>query len=319
MQIIRNFHNINKENLHSFITLGNFDGVHLGHQNILRNLKTISAGEKTALLTFEPHPIKIINRQAPNDIRISSLSQKLRFIKENNLVDIIFLANFNFELANLEAKDFVKKILIDRLKIKHIAIGYDFVFGKNKGGNANLLEELAKIHGFGFTRFDAIKNQTQNIYSSTAIRKSLIEGDVKAASQMLGRPYNVAGIVVKGEQKARQIGFPTANILPKFNLLKPKFGVYQANVKLENINYPAIVNFGVKPTFQGVKPLFEAHIFNFNKEIYGKKIIIELLDFIRAEKKFSGIEELKTQIQQDCARVENNILHNISAANISSL
>jgi riboflavin kinase/FMN adenylyltransferase len=301
MEIIRNFNNINQAFTHSVLTLGNFDGIHLGHQNILKTLRQLSQGAKTALLTFEPHPIKIINSSQPIDIRIISLAQKLRFLKTNNLVDIVFLANFTRQLADLEAEIFVQELLVQRLKIKHLVIGYDFVFGKNRRGDADLLEKLAGFYGFGFTKIGASKNLQDIIYSSTAIRKALIAGNVKTANSMLGRPYAIQGIVISGQRLARNLGFPTANILPKFNLLKPRFGVYKAQVLLNQQRLPAIVNFGIKPTFLGQEPLFEAHIFNFSEQIYGQKITIELLDFIRPEQKFAGIEELRLQIKKDCA------------------
>jgi len=303
MKIIRNFNHINPELKNSVLTLGNFDGLHLGHQKMLEKVRNIASANnaKSALLTFEPHPAKIL-ADKNWDMRIFNPAQKLNFLRTENLVDIVFVLNFTKEIANLNAEDFVKKILIDCLKIKHLAIGYDFVFGKNKSGNADLLEKLSTIYNFSFTKIDAVKDEAKNIYSSTNIRKLILSGDVKAAGERLGKNYQIQGIVVSGNKKGREIGFPTANIIPKSGIIKPKYGVYKALVKLsaEEKKYPAIVNFGIRPTIDGSKPLFEAHIFDFNRDIYGKKIIIEFLDFIREEKKFSSLEELKKQIEKDC-------------------
>ncbi len=301
MQIIKNFQNINQNLQNSVLTIGNFDGIHLGHQEILNNAKRIAASEnlKSALLTFEPHPLKIIKPDHVFDQRLFSLSQKLSFLKNNNLVDAVFLANFNHDLANLSAEDFVKKILVDQLKIKHLIIGYDFIFGKNRKGDAHLLQQLAGVYNFSFHQIAAKSNSETDVYSSTKIRNLILAGNIKAANQMLGRNYEICGTVIKGKELARTLGFPTANFLPRKDLIKPKFGVYKTKVLIDKKEYPAILNFGIKPTFNGTEPLFEVHIFDFNQEIYGKKITLELLDFIREEKKFNGIEELKEQIKKD--------------------
>ncbi len=302
MQIIKNFNSIKPNLQNTVLTIGNFDGVHLGHQEILNNVKRIADSEnlKSALLTFEPHPLKIIKPTQIFDQKICSLSQKLAFFKKNHLIDAIFIGRFNQKLANLPAEDFVQKILVEKLKIKHLIIGYDFIFGKDRSGDANLLQKLAGIHNFSFHQIAAKSNSESQIYSSTKIRNLINSGNVKTANQMLGRNYQVSGVVIQGKQLARTLGFPTANFLPKKDLIKPKFGVYKVVVLIDGKEYPAILNFGIKPTFSGTKPLFEVHIFNFDKQIYGKKITVELLDFIREEKKFNSVEELKLQIEKDC-------------------
>ena len=302
MQIIKNFHNINPNCQNTVLTIGNFDGIHLGHQEILNNAKRIASSEnlKSALLTFEPHPLKIIKPHQIFDQKLCSLSQKLSFLKTQDLVDIVFIGSFNKKLANLSAEDFVGKILVEKLKIKHLIIGYDFIFGKDRSGDANLLQQLARVHNFSFHQIAAKSGVDHQVYSSTKIRNLVNEGNIKAANQMLGRNYQVSGIVTEGKKLARTLGFPTANFLPKKDLIKPKFGVYKTNVVVDGEKHQAILNFGIKPTFSGSQPLFEVHIFNFNKDIYGKKITVELLDFIREEKKFNSIEELKLQIETDC-------------------
>ncbi len=301
MQIIKNFQNINHNFQNTVLTIGNFDGVHLGHQEILNNAKRIASSEnlKSALLTFEPHPLKIIKPHQIFDQKLCSLSQKLTFLKNKDLVDIVFIGSFNKKLANLSAEDFVEKILVEKLKIKHLIIGYDFIFGKDRLGDANLLQQLAGVYNFSFHQIAAKSGVDHQVYSSTKIRNLVSQGNIRAANQMLGCNYQVNGVVIEGKKLARTLGFPTANFLPKKDLIKPKFGVYKANVLVDGEKHQAILNFGIKPTFLGTQPLFEAHIFNFSEEIYGKRITIELLDFVRAEKKFNSIEELKQQIKKD--------------------
>ncbi|MCE3255165.1 MAG: bifunctional riboflavin kinase/FAD synthetase [Rickettsiaceae bacterium] len=311
MQVIRNFqtnHNLKPDAHGTVLTIGNFDGIHLGHQKILNQAREIAKKNnlKSALLTFEPHPTKIINPTKYCHIKINNLAGKLDFLRQKELADIVFITAFNQQMANLSPQDFVEKLMVEKLKIKHLIVGYDFVFGKNRAGNTDLLEELSKKYGFSFHKIEAIKSAGEQICSSTGIRKFLAEGNIKAASQMLGRDYQVSGIVIKGKELARTLGFPTANFLPKQNLIKPKFGVYKAEILVDGKTYKAILNFGIKPTFAGTTPLFEIHIFDFNQLIYGKKIAVRLLDFVREEKKFASVEELKLQIAMDCKLVQKN-------------
>lgn len=308
MKLIKNFHNITKDEQNTVLTIGNFDGIHLGHQEILNNARRVahennakenSENLKSALLTFEPHPLKIIKPEKICDQRLFSLSQKLSFLSTNNLVDIVFLAGFDKQMADLSAEDFVKKILVEKLKIKHLVIGYDFTFGKNRQGDATLLQKLGKTYNFSFHQIAAKNNSDAEIFSSSKIRKFISAGDIKSANSMLGRPYEINGIVIQGKNLARSIGFPTANFLPRLDLIKPKFGVYKVLAKVDNKEYKAVLNFGIKPTFDGNIPLYEVHIFDYNQDIYGKKITVKLLNFIRSEQKFNGIEELKEQIRKD--------------------
>ena len=308
MIVIRNFNNIKEELQNSCLALGNFDGFHLGHKEILDFTKNLAKKNqrKSALLTFEPHPRHFFNKNDPNkNVRIYSLSQKLEILKKEKLVDIIFLIHFNEELANLSAADFIKNILVDRLKVNYIVVGYDFSFGKNRVGNADLLQELAPKYDYNFNQIEAKTNEDQEIYSSTNIRKLIESGEIAKASKILGRIYEIKGIVIKGQQNGRKIGFRTANILPKFHIIKPKFGVYQSITQINGKNYKSITNFGIKPTFLGKTEVFETHIFDFEQDIYNQPIKVQLLDFIRPEMKFNNVEELTTQIKQDCKNVKN--------------
>lgn len=303
MEIIRNINKIAKELQNSCLTLGNFDGFHLGHQEILNFTRNLAKkhNKKSALLTFEPHPRHFFNKNNPDkNVRIYSLAQKLDILRQEKLVDVVFLLHFNENLVNLTADDFIKNILINKLKVSNLVVGYDFNFGKNRLGNAKLLKDSAPKYDYGFYQIGVKENKQKTVYSSTNIRKLLQNGDIIEASKMLGRTYQVKGLIIKGEQNGRKVGFKTANILPKFHIIKPKFGVYQSKTYLNGKIYDSVTNFGIKPTFLGKTEVFETHIFNFEEEIYGESIKVDLLKFIREEKKFNNIEELKAQIAKDC-------------------
>jgi len=307
MRVIINLENINKELQNSCLTIGNFDGVHLGHQKILKLNKEIAQdnNQKSALLTFEPHPRHFFNPKLDKNVRIYSLSQKLEILKEENLVDVVFLIHFNQDLANLTANKFIEKILFNKLKISNLTIGYDFNFGKDRQGNGQLLKESSLKYGYNFHQIDVKKDQNNQIYSSTLIRNLIKSGKVQKAYKILGRNYEIKGIVVNGNKMGREIGFKTVNILPKFHIIKPKFGVYKSVTNIDGKKYNSITNFGIKPTLNGKKEVFETHIFNFNQDIYYKNIKVELLEFIREERKFNNIEELKEQIKKDCDLAKN--------------
>jgi riboflavin kinase / FMN adenylyltransferase len=288
-------------------TIGNFDGIHLGHQKIINKINDISKNNnlKRVLITFEPHPYKVIKPNNPAPKKINSLKQKLNFLKQNNLFDEVYLIKFNNNLKNIEARDFIKDFLVKKLKLKSILVGYDFTFGKNKKGNFTLLKSLGDE--FDFTVED-IKAHLINgeIISSTKIRQYISQGMVEKCADNLGRNYQITGRVVKGKKLARDLGFPTANIKISDSLQKLKYGVYEAVVTIDNKKLKSIVNYGIKPTFSGKCCLCEVHIFNFNKNIYGKILKVEFLRFIRTERKFSSIDQLRKAIKEDCNNISKN-------------
>lgn len=302
MQVIRNLHKTNLAIPDLAITIGNFDGVHLGHQKIISEVKRIAKEKNlsSAILTFEPHPISFFKPDKSNNFRISSLAQKLQIFQKLG-VDYLIVLPFNKDLSEVSAIDFVSKILVKSLNMKHLTIGYDFTFGKDRQGNFHFLEQQSKSLDFGLDEIQAIRFGEQN-YSSTLARKLISEGKISEANQILGRNFVISGIVKEGRKLASQLGFPTANISIKNHIIKPKFGVYKSSTFIPHLNqrFSSITNFGVKPTVDGNSlPLFETHILNFSNNIYGKKIIVELLDFIREEKKFASLEDLTSQIARD--------------------
>ncbi len=288
------------------LTIGNFDGVHLGHSKIVDEVKNFAKEKNllSAILTFEPHPIAFFKSDRAKDFRITSLSQKLKIFREKK-IDRVIILPFNQKIASIKAEDFIEQILVKALNIKHLSVGYDFIFGQNREGNFQLLEQAAKKFGFELNQISALKEANQ-ICSSSLIRKFISEGKIIEANRFLGRNFTIYGNVNEGRKLAHQLGFPTANLLVKPHIIKPKFGVYKTLTFIPSLDkkFPSISNFGVKPTICGDSiPLLETHILNFDQNIYGKKIEVELLDFVREEKKFESLEDLKVQIKKDLVSV----------------
>ncbi len=300
MKIIRHLNQNSRPAL--ALTIGNFDGVHLGHRKIITEVKKIAKEKNltSAILTFEPHPVSFLRPNQTKDFRITTLSQKLKIFQQQEINRVILLS-FNQKMASLKAEDFIKEILVKSLNIKHLSIGYDFIFGKNREGNFKLLLEASKQFNFELEQISALEKSNQ-ICSSSIIRKFISEGKITEANKFLDSNFIISGIVNEGRKLANQLGFPTANLATNPQMIKPKFGVYKTNVFIPSLNkkFSAITNFGVKPTIEkSILPLFETHILGFNQNIYGKKIEVELLDFIREEKKFESLDELKRQIKID--------------------
>jgi riboflavin kinase/FMN adenylyltransferase len=306
MQIIRNLNQIKNDLPKLALTIGNFDGVHLGHLTIIDEIKKIAKeqGLASAIMTFEPHPVSFLRPEHSKDFRICSLSQKLK-IFQNSGIDYVAILPFNHNFSKISANDFIQEILLKSLNLKHLTVGYDFIFGKNRQGNFKLLELESKKFGFGLKEISAIK-KNQKTCSSSLIRKLVVEGKISEAGLLLTRNFSICSLVNEGQKLASQIGFPTANLIAKPHIIKPKFGVYKSSTFIPHLNkkFTSITNFGIKPTFSKTPiPLFETHIKDFSQNIYGKKIIVELEDFIRAEQKFSSFEDLKKQIASDVNQV----------------
>jgi riboflavin kinase/FMN adenylyltransferase len=285
------------------LTIGNFDGIHLGHQKIINQVKEVAKQKKlkSAVLTFEPHPAFFFKKNQSENFLITSFSQKLKIFREKK-IDYVFVAKFNQNFSEIEADFFVKNFLIKNLRVSYLLIGYDFSFGKNKKGNYQFLQNFFDEKTIFLQKIDAVKVD-QKIYSSSLIRNFISEGKISFANSFLGRNFFVEGFVVKGKKLAQKLGFPTINVKLKKKNIRPKFGVYKTIISIEGFveKFLSITNFGIKPTFDNSKidPLFETYIPNFSHEIYGKKVKIEFIDFIRNEKKFSSAEELKKQIRID--------------------
>ena len=281
------------------LCIGNFDGIHLGHQHVIKKIIKHSQSDnlKSAIMTFVPHP-KIYFKKTDGNFNIITNSDKKNFLKFLGVENYIEY-NFNKTLSNLDAVDFIEKILVKQLSVKKIVVGKDFRFGKDRKGDTLLLKKLSSKHKYKLSIIGHVKNKKTNLkFSSSTIRTNINEGLFEKVSQALGRNWFMQGKIVKGSQKARLINFPTANMKPGNHIL-PKKGVYCVNVILNGNLYKGIANFGERPTVKGVNLLLETHIFEFNKEIYGKELTVEFLTFIRSEKKFKDFKSLTAQIKKD--------------------
>tara|TARA_B110000116_G_scaffold195506_1_gene170318 strand:- start:38 stop:970 length:933 start_codon:yes stop_codon:yes gene_type:complete len=281
------------------LAIGNFDGIHLGHQKIIRGVVTNAEEQKkpSAILSFDPHPRQFFSRDLDR-YQIIGLEKKKKILSNLGINDLFYL-KFNELIANLSPTDFITKILIDKLKIRKLTVGYDFHFGKNREGDVILLKDYATIHGFELDIIDPIKDILEKeVFSSSAIRKAIKNGFIEKANMMLGSAWTMEGEVIHGDKKAREMNFPTANLLPH-DLIYPMKGVYAVKTILNQNKFNGIANFGERPTVDGKKLLLEVHLFDFNEDIYGKHLTVEFLTFIRGEKKFDSFSLLVEQIKRD--------------------
>lgn len=303
MKIVREFENYT-ENSPKVLSLGMFDGVHVGHLSIISLLKKTALEKQfeTALLTFWPHPRKVFN---PNDdIKLlNTLDEKLDLLEKAHL-DFVFLKSFDENFRNLTGEEFVRQILIEKLNIKHIIIGHDHVFGKNKSGNFELLQKLSKELNFEVEQLKAVKDGDSNI-SSTKIRNCLSDGNIIGANKMLGYHYSVSGKVIDGKKLGRTIGYPTANIEVDELKLLPKKGAYIVEVYVKNKSYKGMLSIGTNPTVNGEKLTVEVYILDFNEDIYGEKITVKFRDFLHEEIKFESLEKLIERLNEDKKLTEN--------------
>tara|TARA_Y100001970_G_scaffold292839_1_gene436092 strand:- start:4259 stop:5191 length:933 start_codon:yes stop_codon:yes gene_type:complete len=290
------------------LAIGNFDGVHLGHQQIISSLVKQSKKEKklSAILSFNPHPRQFFSREFDRYQIISE--EKKQNIFDKLGIEHYFSLKFDEVVSNLSPVDFITKIIVQKLKVEKLIVGYDFHFGKDRKGDTNLLLENGKIHGFSVEIVQPIINRdSDEIYSSTAIRESIKNGQMEKTNKMLGRTWTMEGTVIQGDKRARQMNFPTANILPHKQIY-PLRGVYAVKSLIMEKNYFGIANFGERPTVNGKKLLLEVHLFDFDQDIYGKHLTVEFLTFIRDEKKFDNFELLSDQIKKDIQIVKNHLL-----------
>ncbi len=296
MKIFKNLP-LNKNYQNSVIAIGNFDGVHIGHKKVLslalKRAKKIR--KKFGLLTFEPLPVMFFNKNIKNH-RLDSLNQKISNLQKEKL-DFIIIQKFNKKFSKINYKNFISKILFQKIKCNSVYVSKNFKFGNKREGDVKKLKRLEKNFFFKTIIAKPIKKKSKTV-SSTTIRKLLKKGDIKKVNSLLSRKWEIIGKVVKGSKRGRKIGFPTCNIVLK-NYIIPKFGVYSVNIKINKTLKKGIANIGYRPTFNGKKLLLEVNIFNFKKNLYNKNISVLFNKFIRPEKKFKSIVELKNQIKKD--------------------
>ena len=298
MKIYRKIEDITAPFPNACVTIGNFDGVHCGHQQLFATVveKARLLGGTSVVITFDPHPLQVL---LPGGIKLISTCWQKEELIELSGIDVLLVIPFTKEFARTTADLFVSELLVKRLGVKELVVGYDYAFGKGRSGNIDFLKQQGHIFNFPVTVVEACYLGDQ-LVSSTKIRELVKEGKMAAAKEFLGRYYQIRGTVRVGKQRGgKVIGFPTANL--KFNEedLVPKHGVYVTQVCCEGRNYGGILNIGYNPTFGEEQLVAETHIFDFNEDIYGKPIKVSLLKFLRSEKKFSGPKDLSEQITKD--------------------
>jgi riboflavin kinase/FMN adenylyltransferase len=282
------------------VTTGTFDGVHIGHQKIIHRVKEIAhqiAGE-SVIITFHPHPRLVLFPEDNHLKMLNTLPEKIKLLAASG-IDHLIIIPFTKEFSRLSSVDFIQQILVDQIGTKKLVIGYDHHFGKNREGSFEHLKHYGPSYGF---EVEEIPKQDVNDIgvSSTKIRTALAQHQIEIANQYLGYPYAMEGIVVKGDQIGRSIGFPTANIqIQESHKLIPADGIYAVHIQWQSQTYKGMLYIGDRPTVQGSKKVIEVNIFDFDKEIYDEQIQVKLIQYIRGDQKFDSLDVLKLGIQQD--------------------
>jgi len=303
IRVIQNMQDVDADARGAVVVIGNFDGVHKGHQALIGQAAKLAAEKNTKLgvLMFEPHPAEFFHR-TPEPMRLSPLNVKTHLLNDYN-VDLAFVVSFNEDLAHLSAQQFADQVLLDGMGVSHVIVGYDFRFGRDRQGDTAMLGDMLAAKGVGLTVVEAIAGEDGSVYSSTLIRQALKSGKPEVAAEMLGHPWYVEGPVIQGDQRGRTIGFPTANVAME-GYINPALGVYAIMVEVldgDHVgSYPGVANIGKRPTFDKQDVLLEAHLFNFAGDLYGATVRVSLIGHIRSEQKFDGLDALKAQIAADC-------------------
>jgi len=308
MRIFRYQSPVPKEIQNAAIAIGNFDGVHIGHASLIKEAGKIAANKNIpfSILTFEPHP-KSIFLQKSKPFRITPFRTKVQELKKLGLHTLI-IKQFNNQFSNCTAENFVKKILVEELNANHIIAGSDFVFGHNRAGGCDLLFKMGAELGFSFTPINPIESIEKKVYSSTNIRKYLELGALHKVKMNLGRYYSIQGRIAHGDKLGRKLGFPTANIFLGDHI-RPKYGVYAVHLcfiddsKKGSVN--GVANIGIRPTIGGNNELLEVFIFNFKENIYGQRVKVDLIEYLRPEIKFNNLELMVAEMKRDIKRAKN--------------
>lgn len=303
-KIIRGFHNLSPSSEGCVATIGNFDGVHLGHQAVLSQLalKGDMLGLPATVITFEPQPTEFfLPEKAPP--RLSRFREKVEALRSYSIEQLCVL-RFNEVLAGMSANDFIQKLLLKGLNVRYLVVGDDFKFGKDRKGDFALLKKMGEEHNFQVVNMHTFAIAETRV-SSTRIRQALTAGDLMLAQTLLGHPYKMSGRVAHGDKRGRTLGYPTANIhLHRAKV--PLTGVYAVRLYgLEDEPIEGIANVGVRPTIGEGNTLLEVHLFDFNKDIYGENVQVYFLHKVRDEKKFDGLPALVAQIERDCQSARN--------------
>lgn len=287
------------------VALGNFDGFHRGHQVVIGEAGRLARamGVNLTVVVTEPHPVSFFAPDAP-PFRLTPFRERAQLLEAYG-VDHLLVLPFDKNLAGLAAQDFVQDILVDAIGAMHVCVGYDYRFGRGRGGGTDVLAWMGDMEGFGLTVVSPVtvglEGYAGDIYSSTLVRKALQNGEARKAAALLGHWWSINGRVSEGDKRGRTIGFPTANI-ELGESLQPKLGVYAVRVTVEDEGktYTGVANIGLRPTFDKRDVLLEVHLFNYEGDLYNKHLRVQLIAFLRPEQKFDGIDALKAQIAKDC-------------------
>ncbi len=304
MKIYQNL-KINKKHQNSVVAIGNFDGVHLGHQKVINHAQKKAKKNKLpfGIITFEPMPVMFFNKKIKNH-RINSLTQKKNLLKKLRL-DFLIIVNFNKKFSKLLPKEFIEKIVFKKAKCKFVYVSNNFKFGYKRQGNTKTLKKYSNIYNYKTVITNPFK-KINKIISSTIIRKKISQGKIYEINKLLNRNWRIQGKVIKGDKRGRKIGFPTCNV-KILDYVIPKLGVYAVKVKTTKFVKKGIANIGYRPTFNGQNLLLEVNIFGINKNLYNKEINVDFIKFIRSEKKFKSLEQLKKQIKIDIIQAKKNV------------
>ncbi|MDB2554561.1 bifunctional riboflavin kinase/FAD synthetase [Porticoccaceae bacterium] len=302
MTFIRDLQSLQSFNQRSVVTIGSFDGVHLGHQAILNQVKAVAAelGLPSVVMTFEPQPQEFFSgERAP--ARLMRLREKVDALFEFG-VDQVLCLQFNRELRNLTAAEFVRSVLVDGLGTRHLIVGDDFRFGCDRSGDFKMLSEMGETYDFAVQDTETLEVDGQRV-SSTLVRQILEQGNFERASQLLGKPFTITGRVVYGQQLGRELGFPTANVqLNRYSA--PLSGVYAVLVNIDGAVYQGAANVGLRPTVGDLlKPILEVHLLDFEADLYGRRFEVEFVTKIRDEEKFTSLDKLIESIQRDVKQI----------------
>lgn len=299
MRVIRHWREVPGDLHGAVAAFGNFDGVHRGHAALINHAKALAqeAGAPSAACVLEPHPREFFR---PNDppFRLTNFDTRARLL-ERLAPDAVFVVKFDAGIACMEAGTFVRAVLKEGLRLSRTVVGSDFRFGRGRAGDAEALEAAGKAHGVGVTVFAPVLSGGEKI-SSTKIREALRDGRPQDAAAMLGHWWAIEGHVARGDERGRALGFPTVNLALQ-GVIEPRLGVYAVRVEEEGKIYDGVANFGRRPTFDKKDAVLEVHLFDFAGDLYGKRLSVSFVEFIREERKFDGVETLKAQIAKDCA------------------
>ena len=300
MQLVRGLEKIITPSSHSVLTIGNFDGVHLGHREIFRRVvsRAREIGAISTVVTFEPHPLRFLApEKAP--LHLNTPDEKVRLL-EASCIDLLVVLDFDQAMADMSAEDFVRKVLVEKLNVRHLIVGYDYAFGRNREGDSVFLAEQARKSGFALEILEAVMSEEQT-HSSTSIRELLKDGNVEDVIKILGRNFTLDGVVVHGDGRGRKLGFPTANLVTEKEIL-PRDGVYAVKVKWRDEYYNGVINIGSRPTFDKNEPTLEIHLIDYKGDLYDERLRIYFVGRLRDEMRFSSVDALQEAVLNDIKR-----------------